>query len=348
MKEKIRSAQIVVACADLDRALEFYRDRLGFRLDAIFPADAPRTVVLSGGGLVLRLEKSDASTPLTLALDGGFDGESERELFSPDGARVRLVDEQAAPALPEAVQKFAVSTLGGGAWNAGRAGMLYRDLLPERWGGRFIASHIRIPAGGPVPDYVHYHKIRFQLIYCLAGQARLVYEDQGAPFWMRAGDCVLQPPEIRHRVLECSDGFEVLEIGCPAVHETLAEHRFDLPNGKAPDKFYGGQKFLHHVAENAIWRSAENDGFVERDTGIRQATGGLADVRVLRAAAEAKFSVSHAGEFLFFFVTNGHLRLSTANGADHHLSTAAGFALPAGAEYSIEAAPQTELIRVYL
>ena len=42
---------------------------------------------------------------------------------------------------------------------AGRAGMVYRDLIPDRLGGAFIASHITIPEGGPVPDYVHHHDI---------------------------------------------------------------------------------------------------------------------------------------------------------------------------------------------
>ena len=32
--------------------------------------------------------------------------------------------------------------------------MLYRDLLADRAGGALIASHIRIPHGGAVPDYV--------------------------------------------------------------------------------------------------------------------------------------------------------------------------------------------------
>ena len=38
------------------------------------------------------------------------------------------------------------------AWGVGRAGMRYRDLIPDRLGGAFIASHIRILEGGPVPD----------------------------------------------------------------------------------------------------------------------------------------------------------------------------------------------------
>ena len=42
--------------------------------------------------------------------------------------------------------------------------MQYRDLIPGRLGGPYIASQLRIPNGGPVPDYVHHHHIIFQLI----------------------------------------------------------------------------------------------------------------------------------------------------------------------------------------
>ena len=90
--------------------------------------------------------------------------------------------------------------------------MRYRDLVPDRQGGRFIASHIRIDAAGEVPDYVHYHRVHFQFLYCRRGRVRVVYEDQGPPFDFVAGDCILQPPGIRHRVLECSAGLEVVEV----------------------------------------------------------------------------------------------------------------------------------------
>ena len=106
----------------------------------------------------------------------------------------------------------------------------YRDLIPGRLGGRVIASHIHIPSGGPVPDYVHFHRIEFQMIYCRSGWVRVVYEDQGESFVMHAGDCVLQPPEIRHRVLASSDDLEVIEVSVPAEHETFAEHEITLPN----------------------------------------------------------------------------------------------------------------------
>ena len=44
-----------------------------------------------------------------------------------------------------------------------------------------------------MPDMVHYHSIGFQLIFCYKGWVRVVYEDQWAPFVLKAGECLLQP-----------------------------------------------------------------------------------------------------------------------------------------------------------
>jgi quercetin dioxygenase-like cupin family protein len=154
-------------------------------------------------------------------------------------------------------------------WNTGRAGMQYRDLIPERPG--FIASHIRVPDGGPVPDYVHYHAIAFQMIYCYRGWVRLVYEDQGDPFVMHAGECVTQPPQIRHRVLECSPGLEVVEIATPASHATFVDHALALPNGVC-DREWSGQRFVHL-----------REGFA--DDAMTRATGGIASMRIRRDAS---------------------------------------------------------------
>ena len=149
---------------------------------------------------------------------------------APNGTRVELAAYDPPPALPEPSPELVVSRLDQGpGWQTGRAGMRYRDLIPGRQGGRFIASHIHIPDGGPVPDYVHYHQVRLQLIYCYKGWVKVVYEGQGEPFVMFPGDCVLQPPQIRHRVLESSPGLEVVEVSCPAEHPTLVEHELSLP-----------------------------------------------------------------------------------------------------------------------
>ena len=131
----------------------------------------------------------------------------------------------------------------------GRAGMRYRDLLPDRDGGRVIASHITIPGSGPVDDYVHHHAIDLQLIYVVRGRVKVVYETQGDPFWMSAGDCVLQPPHIRHRVLESADDCEVIELASPAEHPTFVEHELELPTAPGdPDQDFGGQRFMFDTA----------------------------------------------------------------------------------------------------
>jgi hypothetical protein len=49
---------------------------------------------------------------------------------------------------------------------------------------------------------------------------------------MHPGDCVLQPPQIRHRVLEREPGLAVIELTCPAEHPTRADHDLRLPNAR--------------------------------------------------------------------------------------------------------------------
>jgi quercetin dioxygenase-like cupin family protein len=225
--------------------------------------------------------------------------------------------------------------------------MLYRDLIPDRLGGRFIASHIAIPAGGPVADWVHFHKVAFQMIFCARGWVRVVYEDQGPPFVMQPGDCVLQPPRIRHRVLEASPGLEVVEIGCPALHETLADHDLALPTGRLDHgRDFGGQVFLRHVAAQARW-TALDGGLEAQATGMAQATRGLAAVRVLRAGAGRGMTGVAAGELQFGFVLEGAAVLEHAG--SHALGRADAFVIPPGKAFSLsEASEDIRLLEVTL
>ena len=62
---------------------------------------------------------------------------------------------------------------------------------------------------------------------------------------------MLQPPTIRHRVLECGDGLEVLELGSPAEHATLADHAHALPDAEAAGQTYGGQRFVRFVGDQS-------------------------------------------------------------------------------------------------
>ena len=323
------AAEVVLPCADLGPTLTFFVERLGFRVDVIFPADEPRVASLSGHGLRLRLEPAEGA-PGTLRIPGA--GEA---MTAPNGTRIQFFDPDPPVEVPPLVPAFVLSRAGEGAAGEGRAGMRYRDLIPGRLGGRFIASHITIPDGGPVADWVHFHKIRFQMIFVRRGWVRVVYEDQGPPFVMQAGDCVLQPPRIRHRVLEASPGLEVVEIGCPALHETLADHDLILPTGRVdPARDFQGQRFLRHVAADAPWVAL--GGFERRDTGMGQATGGLAGVSVLRPAAGGLFAATAAGELQFGFVLEGSATLTHAG--DHRLGPADAFVIPPGTAWSVSAA----------
>ena len=161
--------------------------------------------------------------------------DGERRLTAPNGTRIEIEERNPPLVLPPSQHSFVVRRLADQApWIIGRAGMHYRDLIPDRLGGSIIASHIRIPDGGPVPDMVHYHTVGFQLIFCYRGWVDLVYEDQGDPFRLHAGNCVIQPPEIRHRVLYASDNIEVIEIGVPAEHVTTIDHEMELPERSGP------------------------------------------------------------------------------------------------------------------
>ena len=358
--------EVVVPCriSDFEATLNFLQARCGLALDEIFPADAPREARLSehqndgsSSGLALRLVAHGEHAPaeareirVPLSADDPLVGTSEP---APNGMVVswRAAAVDAAVGTPGRARRLplslpplrsagvVLSRAGEGAEGKGRAGMLYRDLVPCRLGGALIASAIQIPSGGPVPDYVHYHlvrpggrvclglvrrhppvlrhtpphralarrpappraQVRFQMIYCVRGWVRVVYEGETTPFVLSAGDLVLQPPTIRHQVLESSDGLEVIELGVPAEHVTRADPCLELPTGvtsaEPPSSelpttsrshgevggsgaSYGGQRFCHFIAAAVTEDSweADGDGLQWREAGIKAATDGLARV----------------------------------------------------------------------
>jgi quercetin dioxygenase-like cupin family protein len=340
-------AVVVLPGGDLDTTLAYFVDQLGFRLLSISPADDPKVATIEGHGLRVQLDRGIEGGPGLLRVplsptDAVTPG--ERTLVAPNGTFIELVADDPPLNIPPLQPSLVVTTAdGSGGWVTGRAGMQYRDLLPDRLGGRFIASHIAIPDGGPVPDYVHHHRIRFQLIFCHRGWVRVVYEDQGPPFVLQAGDCVLQPPGIRHRVLEASPGLQVVELSCPAEHVTLLDHELALPTAQIQaDRDFGGQRFVRHEAASATWQPSWLPGFDACDTGIARATDGLAGVRVLRpdpSAAHASAPVAHGGELLFLFVLEGNVELRLSESSDeptvHGLHEADAIAIPAGLPFEL-------------
>jgi len=335
----VTGIETVLACRDLDAMAEFLVEVLGARVELITPADDPREIVLGAAGTTIRLRRAvdDGGGRLIVRRESA----TGAEVVAPNGTILEFRPCDDALVVPDSEPEFSI-VRAGDDFQRGRAEMGYRDLLPSRWGGRFIASHIRIPAGGDVADSVHFHRIRFQMIFCARGWADLVYEDQGPPFRLEAGDCVLQPPEIRHRVLRSSPGLEVIEIGCPAVHDTLVEHSIELPTaGEVPDRVFGGQRFVRHVANAAHRRDHVVDGLRFRDTGIADATDGLAGAVVIEAATVesplASHRLTHDGEFVFVVVVHGTVSLTVDDGAGDRALALHAFdavSLPPGARWT--------------
>lgn len=346
-------AEIRLPTRELRDDIPFFTRVLKMRMDMIYPADDPAMAVFSGHGLRVRVQKGAAEAPGTLRIltddPDGFAG-GARVLTAPNGTRIEIEELSPPLVLPPTQHAFVVRRLADQApWVIGRAGMAYRDLVPSRLGGSIIASHIRVP-DGPVPDMVHYHTVGFQLIFCIHGWVDLVYEDQGEPFRLIGGNCVIQPPQIRHRVLHAGGDLQVIEIGVPAQHVTTIDHDMTLPNGPAdPGRSWAGQRFVHHRAEGAEWRPFRIPGLIARDTTIAANTGGVAGVHVVRRGEGAIPASRHDGDILFSFVMAGGLTLEGEGKAPFRLQAGDAFVIPPGmvTRYA-EPSPEMELLEVAL
>ncbi len=332
----------IIECVDIDAELMFFRRLDVLDVHLVSPADDPTRVVLHGSaGAALELRRAVVDRPVALTFSSQRD--DALELVSPGGSTVTLLPlvshgDQTVGAMMRVPVNDASLTIvepNDGDFGFGRAGMEYRDLLPDRWGGRFIASHIRITDGGDVDDWVHFHRIRFQMIYVAAGWVDVVYEGQGDPFRMVAGDCVLQPPEIRHRVLRSSPGLEVLEIGCPAEHDTIADHELALPTAHLDEqRDFSGQRFVRHIAAGASLEPWVDPTIAVRDTGIASATEGLAGAVVVSGGSQSPTSMlTHAGEFVMIVGLSGAAMLDL-EGQEIRLAVRTSVAIPAGTSWS--------------
>jgi quercetin dioxygenase-like cupin family protein len=324
-------AEMRLPTQELRDDLPFYTRVLGFRLDMIYPADNPEVAVLSGHGLRIRIEKGAVEAPGCLriltddpeAIAGG-----ERVLTAPNGTRIEIDALNPPLVLPSTEHAFVVRRLADQApWVIGRAGMEYRDLIPTRLGGAMIASHIRVP-DGPVPDMVHFHRVGFQLIFCVAGWVDVLYEDQGGILRIQAGDCFIQPPGIRHKVLH-SEGVQVVEIGVPAEHITEIDHDMQLPTPHLrPEREWEGQRFVHSLAKDGVFAPHRIPGFEARDTLIAANTQGVAGVVVARPTGAPSPWTQHAGDILFSFVMSGEMTLEGQGKDPYRLSAGDAFVIP--------------------
>jgi uncharacterized RmlC-like cupin family protein len=126
--------------------------------------------------------------------------------------------------VPRRKQTFVVNHLGADAFEGGlRPYAKYRDLGIAAATGGLARAHVikMIPPCDPAAvSKRHYHDVDFQMIYVLKGWIKGEYEGAGE-VTMREGSCWLQPPRIKHTVLDYSDDCELLEIILPADFATV-------------------------------------------------------------------------------------------------------------------------------
>jgi hypothetical protein len=152
-------------------------------------------------------------------------------------------------------------------------------------------------------------------------------------------------------VLESSPGLEVIELTCPAEHETLADHDLVLPTAAHhPSRVFAGQTFVHHVGDGAPWQPGPLGGLEHRDLGLTAATGGLASACVVRPHGEPSATlVTAPAELAFSFVLSGSAQLQTTHHGDHDVGAGDAVALPPGEGHRF-AAPSAdlELLQVHI
>jgi quercetin dioxygenase-like cupin family protein len=124
-----------------------------------------------------------------------------------------------------APQAFAFSHAREEDFKAGlRSYARYRDLgFARATDGAAVAHVIRFTQ--PCSDAVriwHTHDVEFQMVYVLKGWFTTEMEGH-PPIRMEAGSSWIQPPKIRHRVVDYSPGCEVLEVVLPADFVTEME-----------------------------------------------------------------------------------------------------------------------------
>jgi hypothetical protein len=146
-----------------------------------------------------------------------------RTVRRPEGKRSaprRVAKKKARPRK----QRFVFNHLGANSFDAGlRSYAQYRDLDIAAATGGLVRAHVIRMVPPCVPAVVskrHFHDVEFQMIYVLKGWIRSEFDGAGA-VTMRQGSCWLQPPKIKHSVLDYSDDCELLEVIMPADFGTV-------------------------------------------------------------------------------------------------------------------------------
>jgi hypothetical protein len=99
----------------------------------------------------------------------------------------------------------------------------YRDLgFAAATQGLAHAQVIRLigPCDPAEVSKLHFHDLEFQMVYVLKGWVKTYMEGQGETL-MQQGSAWIQPPRIKHLIMDYSDDVELLEVVLPAEFKTV-------------------------------------------------------------------------------------------------------------------------------
>ena len=99
----------------------------------------------------------------------------------------------------------------------------YRDLgFAAATQGLAHAQVIRLigPCNPAEVSKLHFHDLEFQMVYVLKGWVKTYMEGQGETV-MQQGSAWIQPPRIKHLIMDYSDDIELLEVVLPAEFKTV-------------------------------------------------------------------------------------------------------------------------------
>jgi catechol 2,3-dioxygenase-like lactoylglutathione lyase family enzyme len=145
---KTALAEVLMPSGRLADTLAFFVDVLGFRVETIFPAEEPEVASLSGHGIRVRLSPDGGDPGVIRLLCDDPQAIQESPLVAPNGTRIELVEKDAPVIVPPLRPTFVLTRPGGGpAAGAGRAGMIYRDLIPDRQVGSSPPTSLCLRAG---------------------------------------------------------------------------------------------------------------------------------------------------------------------------------------------------------
>lgn len=147
---------------------------------------------------------------------------SKSKMRKSSASKMHVAPKSAKTSRPK--QAFNVSHLASSGFEQGlRSYAKYRDLGMSKATGGLLQAHVirMVPPCDPKEvSKRHFHDVDVQMIYVLKGWIRSEFEGHGE-VTLREGSAWLQPPRIKHTVLDYSDDCEMLEIILPAEFETV-------------------------------------------------------------------------------------------------------------------------------